>query len=145
MSIRALVVATLVVLSGCGGEQPPEVRVLAPPDLLEGVERFERESGCRADTRAYDAGEDLGAIAERRNVDVFAEPVSSPAEADDAVQLARVVVSGVEVTIPARLAGAFGAPVRPAGTRLTAWRLREGGGDESCARRWVAYAAERSQ
>jgi hypothetical protein len=145
MSIRALAAATLLLAAGCGSDPPPEVRVLAPPDLVDRVEPYERTTGCRADVRSYDPGEDLGAIIERRNVDVVAEPVDSAAKADDVVELSRVTVSGVEVTIPTRLASAFGRPATPAGRRLTAWRLRDGGGDSECARRWVAYAVSRSQ
>ena len=141
MSIRPLLAAAVVLAAGgCGGSSTPEVRILAPADLVQDTEAFERETGCRADIRAYDTDENIEAIAERRNVDVIAAPVDSEAEADDVVDLATVVVSGVRVTVPKHLAPALGRPGRPAGRRLTAWTLRPEGDNEDCARRWIAYA-----
>jgi hypothetical protein len=140
MSIRPVLAAALALLAaGCGGSSRPEVRILAPADLVQDTDAFERETGCRADVRAYDTDEDVEAIAERRNVDVIAAPVGSEAEADDVVELATVVVSGVRVTVPKRLAPALGGAGRPAGRRLTAWKLRSHGDNEDCARRWIAY------
>ena len=141
MSIRPVLAAALALLAaGCGGSSRPEVRILAPADLVQDTDAFERETGCRADVRAYDTDEDVEAIAERRNVDVIAAPVGSEAEADDVVELATVVVSGVRVTVPKRLAPALGGAGRPTGRRLTAWKLRSQGDNEDCARRWIAYA-----
>ena len=113
MSIRTLLVAAvLATLAGCGGESPEEVRLLAPAGLAEEAQiaRFERNSGCRVDLRVYDDGEDLEAIADRRDTDVIAGPVPAGGIAHDSVELARVRLrSGVELTLPRELASAFDA------------------------------------
>jgi hypothetical protein len=141
MSIRPLLAAGVVALAGCGGSpEREELRLLAPADLVEGIAGFERETGCRVEARVYDEAEDLAAIARRRDVDVIATPVPSPRLADDAVELVQVEISGVEVTIPKRLAKGFPRPARRAGRRLTAWTIRDEGDNPACARRWIAYA-----
>lgn len=144
MSIRTLLVAAVLAsLAGCGGETQGEVRLLAPADLAEDAEiaRFERDSGCRVDLRVYDIGEDLEAIADRRDTDVVAGPVPSGGLAHDSVELARVKLrSGVVLTLPRGLARAFdNAAVEPAGRRDTAWTIRAEGDNEDCARRWLDY------
>ncbi len=144
MSIRTLLVASvLATLVGCGGESRREVRLLAPAGLAEEAEiaRFERDSGCQVDLRVYDDGEDLGAIAARRDTDVVAGPVPRGGRAHDSVDLVRATLeSGVVLTIPRDLAPAFGtARVEPAGTRETAWTIRAEGDNDDCARRFVAY------
>ena len=102
---------------------------------------FERETGCRVDLRVYDEGEDLDAIARRRDVDVIAEPVPPGERADDSVELVRVTLrSGIEITVPKKLASAFHGTVRPAGRRTTAWVIREDGDNPDCAERWLDYA-----
>lgn len=145
MSIRRLLVAAvLATLAGCGGETAKEVKLLAPAGLVEEGEigRFERDSRCRVDLRVYDDGEDLEAIADRRDTDVVAGPVPPGEQPHDSVELARVeLTSGVVVTIPRDLAGAFGAAeVKPAGRRNTAWTIRAEGDNRDCARSWLAYA-----
>jgi hypothetical protein len=140
MSIRAPLAATLLaVLAGCGGDQPPEVRVLAPAWIDADVQRFEDESGCRVDLRTYDEGEDLAPIAERRDIDVIAELQLNPI--DQAERFVRVTLSGgVVVTIPERLASAFTGPKAPAQPRSISWAIRPEGDNPDCARRWLAYA-----
>jgi predicted small lipoprotein YifL len=145
MSIRTLLVAVvLAALAACGGETPREVKLLAPADLVEDAEiaRFERDSGCRVDLRVYDDGEDLDTIADRRDTDVIAEPVMIGDRAHDSVELVRVKLrSGVVLTVPRELAGAFdAAEVEPAGRRNTAWTIRAEGDNPDCARSWLAYA-----
>ena len=145
MSICSLLVAVVLAsLAGCGGEAPKEVKLLAPAGLVEESEigRFERDSGCRVDLRVYDDGEDLEAIADRRDTDVIAGPVAPGDPAHDSVDLARVELpSGVVLTIPRDLASAFdAAEVRPAGRRETAWTIRAEGDNRNCARSWLAYA-----
>jgi hypothetical protein len=144
MAVRLLLAAALLlVLSGCGEERPAsrEVRLLAPADLVEDVSSFERTTGCRVDLRVYDEGEDLPAIARRRNVDVVAGPAPPGTEPHDSVELVRVTLErGLEITIPKRFARAFAKPARPAGRRLTRWTTREDGDNPDCARRWIAYA-----
>lgn len=141
MAARALLaVALLAGVAGCGGEPEPEVRLLAPAWIDEDVQRFERESGCRVDLRTYDDGEQLEPIAERRDADVVAAPVTGGA-AHQTEEFVRVALSGgVEVTIPRRLASAFPGRHEPAGRRSIRWTIRPEGDNEDCARRWVAYA-----
>ncbi len=109
MGKRALVAAALLALAGCGGSgDRREVKLLAPAGLVGDVAPFERETGCRVDLRVYDEGEDLDAIARRRDVDVIAEPVPPGERADDSVELVRVTLrSGIEITVPKKLASAF--------------------------------------
>jgi hypothetical protein len=144
MAVRSVLAAFLLLaLAGCGGDQESnrEVRLLAPAGLVDDPEAFERRTGCRVDLRVYDDGEDLDAIARRRDVDVVAAPVPPGAPADDSVELVRVeLASGLEVTIPRALASAFEGPARPAGRRRTAWVIREDGENEACAERWLDYA-----
>ena len=142
MGKRALVAAALLALPGCGGSgDRREVRLLAPAGLVGDVTPFERETGCRVDLRVYDEGEDLDAIARRRDVDVIAEPVPPGGRADDSVELVRVRLrSGIEITVPKKLASAFRGTVRPAGRRTTAWVIREDGDNPDCAERWLDYA-----
>jgi hypothetical protein len=138
-----LVAALLFALAGCGGdaETREEVRLLAPAGIVEDVTPFERDTGCRVDLRVYDEEEDLDAIARRRDVDVVAGPVPPGAVPHIVEELVRVTVTtGLEITIPKRLASAFEAPARPAGRRTLAWSIREEGENDACARRWVAYA-----
>jgi hypothetical protein len=142
MGKRALVAAALLALAGCGGSgDRREVRLLAPAGLVGDVTPFERETGCRVDLRVYDEGEDLDAIAGRRDVDVIAGPVQPGERADDSVELVRVTLpSGIEITVPKKLASAFHGTVRPAGRRTTAWVIREDGDNSDCAERWLDYA-----
>jgi hypothetical protein len=143
MGKRAFAAAALLALAGCGGrsEDRLEVRLLAPAGLVGDVTPFERETGCRVDLRVYDEGEDLDAIARRRDVDVIAEPVRPGESADDSVELVRITLtSGIEITVPKTLASAFRGTVRPAGRRTTAWIIREDGDNRDCAERWLDYA-----
>jgi hypothetical protein len=144
MAIRVLLAAVLMlVLSACGGDEPTrrEVRLLAPADLVEDPSTFERATGCRVDLRVYDEGEDLPAIARRRNVDVVASLAPPGTEPHDSVELVRVTLErGLAITVPRRFARAFAKPARPAGRRLTRWTIRKDGDNPDCARRWVAYA-----
>jgi hypothetical protein len=142
MGKRALVAAALLALAGCGGSgDRREVRLLAPAGLVGDVTPFERETGCRVDLRVYDEGEDLDAIARRRDVDVIAGPVPPGERADDSVELVRVTLpSGIEITLPKTLASAFHGTVRPAGRRTTAWMIRDEGDNQVCAKRWLDYA-----
>jgi hypothetical protein len=142
MGKRALVAAALLALAGCGGSgDRREVRLLAPAGLVGDVTPFERETGCRVDLRVYDEGEDVDAIARRRDVDVIAGPVRPGERADDSVQLVRVTLpSGIEITVPKKLASAFHGTVRPAGRRTTAWVIREDRDNSDCAERWFDYA-----
>jgi len=144
MAIRFLLaaVATLA-LTSCGGDgtTPREVRLLAPVGIADDIATFERRTGCRVDFRVYDAGEDISAIAARRNVDVVAGPVAPGEAAHDSVELVRVQLErGLELTIPKELAPAFDRPARPAGVRRTRWAIREDGENEDCAERWLDYA-----
>jgi hypothetical protein len=144
MAVRP-VLATLLLfaLAGCGGEQEAdrEVRLLAPAGLVADTAAFERRTNCRVDLRVYDEGEDVEAIARRRNVDVVAAPVPPGTPADDSVALVTVeLASGLEVTIPRALASAFAGVARPAGRRRTTWIIREDGRNEDCAERWLDYA-----
>jgi hypothetical protein len=144
MAIRPVLAALLLfAFAGCGGEREAdrEVRLLAPAGLVDDTAAFERRTGCRVDLRVYDEGEDLDAIARRRNVDVVAAPVPPGAPADDSIDLVTVeLASGLEVTIPSALASAFEGAARPAGRRRTSWMIREDGRNEDCAERWLDYA-----
>jgi hypothetical protein len=147
MSIRLTLAAAacLAAVAGCGAgadsQANREVRLLAPAGLADDVAPFERRTGCRVDLRVYDDGEDLAAIARRRDVDVVAEPVAPGETPHDSIELVRVeVAAGLEVTIPKELASSFRGTARPAGVRETRWELREEGANEDCARRWLAYA-----
>ena len=101
MGKRALVAAALLAVAGCGGGEPQrEVRLLAPVGLVGDVAPFERESGCRVDLRVYDEGEDLDAIARRRDVDVIAGPVPPGQRADDSVQLVRITLATAFAVLP---------------------------------------------
>jgi hypothetical protein len=144
MATRLLLTAVcLVAVAGCGGDSDTtqEVRLLAPAGLAEDTAPFERETACRVDLRVYDEGEDLAAIARRRDVDVVAEPVSAGETPHDSIELVRVeLATGLEVTIPKELASAYRGTARPAGVRRTRWEIREQGENEDCARRWLSYA-----
>lgn len=144
MAVRRLLAAALVlVIAGCGGSEPAsqELRLVAPADLVEPVQSFERATGCRVEVRVYDEGEDLAAIVRRRDADVVAAPTPPGKRADDSVELVRIVLDrGLELTVPKRLATAFDGTTRPAGRRSTTWMIRGEGENPDCARRWVAYA-----
>jgi hypothetical protein len=143
MAVRLVLAAALLLLPACGRDGSPahEVRILAPADLVENVADFERATGCRVDVRAYDADEDLAAIARRRDVDVIAAPTSPGTTPHDSVELVRITLErGLEITVPRRFASAFDKPARPAGRRTTRWTIREEGENPDCAHRWVAYA-----
>jgi hypothetical protein len=144
MDVRLVLAAVLpLVLSACGSDEPTrrEVRLLAPADLVENVSSFEQATGCRVDLRVYDEGEDLPAIARRRDVDVVAGPTPPGSEPHDSVELVRITLErGLEITVPRRLVRAFAKPARPGGRRRTRWMIRESGDNPDCARRWVAYA-----
>jgi hypothetical protein len=136
-----LAAAALLSLTACGGKSTREVRLLAPVDLARDPSSFERETGCRVDLRVYDPGEDLGAIARRRDVDVVAAPTPPGLPPHDSVELVRIALDrGLELTIPKQLAPAFDRPGRPAGRRSTRWTIRAEGDNDGCARRWLAYA-----
>jgi hypothetical protein len=105
---------------------------------------FERTTGCRVDVRVYDEDEDLGAIAERRDVDIVAAPAPPGRSADRTVEFVHVTIEGgVEVTVPANLARAFRGSTRPAGRRSIRWTIRDEGENPDCAARWVEYATRR--
>jgi hypothetical protein len=144
MSTRALLAAALLTtLAGCGGDsETREVRLLAPVGVAKDMGRFEQGTGCRVDLRVYDDGEDIDAIARRRDADVVARPTLAGGRADVVQTLARVTLEGdVVVTIPRELASAFdGARVRSAGRRRLSWTIREEGDNDDCASRWVAHA-----
>jgi hypothetical protein len=145
MAVRFLFAAAVAfALTACGGDSTArqEVRLLAPVGVTDDTSVFERRTGCRVDLRVYDEGEDLDAIAERRNVDVVAGPAAPGQPAHDSVELVRVELArGLEVTIPRELAQAFDKPSRPAGRRRTRWEIREEGANDACAQRWLDYAA----
>jgi hypothetical protein len=144
MAVRLIAPAVLLLaLAGCGGTSPVrEVRVLAPAWVVGDLSAFERETGCRVDLRVYDDGEDLAAIARRRDVDVIAAPVRPGQVPDRTESFVRVTVNGgVEITVPEKLASAFKGLHRPAGRRSIAWTIRTEGENPACARRWIAYAA----
>jgi hypothetical protein len=145
MSIRVVLAASLLsVVVGCGGDsEAREVRLLAPVGIAKDVTGFERETGCRVDLRVYDEGEDIAAIARRRDADAIAGPTAPGAVPDVVEELVRVrLEGGVVLTIPRDLASAFNAPeVRSAGRRQISWTIREEGDNDECARRWIAYAS----
>ena len=142
--MRALLAAALLtVLAGCGGDlDTREVRLLAPIGVAEDVSGFEEETGCRVDLRVYDDGDDIDAIARRRDADVIARPTLAGGVTHVVETLARVTLEGgVVVTIPRELASAFDAvDVRSAGRRQLSWTIREEGDNHDCARRWLAHA-----
>jgi hypothetical protein len=143
MAVRLVLAAVLLLLPACGGSgsRALEVRILAPADLVENVADFERATGCRVDVRAYDADEDLAAIARRRDVDVIAAPTPPGTTPHDSVELVRITLEpGLEITVPRRFASAFDEPARPVGRRSTRWTIRDEGENPDCAHRWVAYA-----
>lgn len=144
MSARALLAAAIAVLTGCGGEEQREVRLLAPAGIVSDADSadFEDETGCRVDLRVYDPGEDLEAIAERRDTDVVAAPTPDGETPDISEALVRATLGGgVVVTVPRRLASALEPRLlRPAGRRDLSWTIREDGDHDDCARRWIAYA-----
>lgn len=143
MAVRLVLAAALLLLVACGEDGSPahEVRILAPADLVENAADFERATGCRVDVRAYDADEDLPAIARRRDVDVVAAPAPPGTRPHDSVELVRITLEpGLEITVPRRFASAFDKPARPAGRRSTRWTIRNEGENPDCAHRWVAYA-----
>lgn len=101
--MRALLAAGLLtVLAGCSGDSAPrEVRLLAPVGIAKDVTRYERQTGCRVDLRVYDAGEDLAAIARRRDVDAIAAPTPAGRDPDVVEELVRLTLeAGVVLTIP---------------------------------------------
>jgi hypothetical protein len=144
MSIRVLLAAALLaVVAGCGGDSVArEVRLLAPVGIAKDVSGFEQETGCEVDLRVYDEGEDIAAIASRRDTDAIAAPTSPGGIPDVVEELVRVTLKGgVVLTIPRDLASAFSATeVRPAGRRQISWTIREQGDNDECARRWIAHA-----
>lgn len=144
MSIRVLLAAALLaVLVGCGGDsETREVRLLAPVGIAKDVTGFEEETGCRVDLRVYDDGEDIDAIARRRDADAIADATPRGQVPDVVDELAQVTLKGgVVVTIPRRLASAFDwVAIRSAGRREISWKIREDGDNDDCARRWIAYA-----
>lgn len=138
-----LAAAFLTVLAGCGGESPPrEVRLLAPVGIANDVPRFEQETGCRVDLRVYDEGEDIEAIARRRDSDAIAGPTPAGGQPDIVQELARLTLAGgVVLIIPRTLASEFDwVDIRSAGRRQLSWKVREEGDNDDCARRWVAHA-----
>lgn len=133
----------VLALAGCGGDSTPtsEVRLLAPPGLVDDVADFEQQTGCVVDLRVYDEGEDVAAIAERRDADVVARPVPIGQVAHDTVELVRIELDdGLEVTIPKALASGFEGNAHPAGRRATRWVIRDDGENQGCAERWLDYA-----
>lgn len=144
MSIRALLAAGLLaVVVGCGGDSAArEVRLLAPVGIAKDVSGFEQETGCHVDLRVYDEGEDIAAIARRRDADAIAAPTPPGGVPDVVEELVRVTLEGgVVLTIPRDLASAFNAAeVRAAGQRQISWMIREQGDNDECARRWIAHA-----
>lgn len=142
MAARLLAAAALLTVAGCGSSTAqPHVGVLAPAWIDDDIPRFEHQTGCRVDLRTYDEGEDLAAIAKRRETDVIAAPVPRGQDGDQVEQFVHVTVDGgVELTIPKRLASAFEGPQRPAGRRGIVWLTRDGNGDRRCIGRWVRYA-----
>jgi hypothetical protein len=145
MSARALLAAALVsALAGCGGDQRTEVRLLAPAGVVSDADiaGFEQATDCGVDLRVYDADEDIGAIAERRDTDVLARPTGEEETPDVTEQMVRATLrDGVVVTVPRRLAVALDPlTIEPAGRRDLTWIIREQGDNDDCARRWIAYA-----
>jgi hypothetical protein len=138
-----LAAALALALAGCGGDSTTrrELRLLAPPGVVDDVAAFEQRTGCRVDLRVYDEGEDITAIARRRDADVVAGPVPPGQVAHDTVELVRIELDdGLEVTIPKALASAFEGAAHPAGRRATRWVIRKDGENEDCAERWLDYA-----
>lgn len=144
MSARAFLVAAIAVLTGCGGEEQREVRLLAPAGIVSDADsaEFEDQTGCRVDLRVYDPDEDLEAIAERRDTDAVAAATPDGETPDISEALVRATLEGgVVVTVPRRLAAALEPRIlRPAGRRDLSWAIRGEGGGDDCARRWIAYA-----
>jgi hypothetical protein len=145
MSMRALVAATLLAaMAGCGSNDGQEVRLLAPAGIVSEADsaRFEQETDCRVDLRVYDANEDLGPIAERRDSDAIAAPTRDGETAHVTDEMARLTLKdGVVVMVPTRLAAALDpVETKPAGQRRLTWTIREEGDNDDCARRWIAYA-----
>ncbi len=144
MSARPLLAAALVALTGCGEEDQREVRLLAPVGIVSNADsaRFERETGCRVDLRVYDPDEDLDAIADRRDTDAVAGPTPKGATPHISYELVRATLRGdIVVTVPRQLAAALDPlTFSPAGRRDLTWTIREEGGGDECARRWIAYA-----
>jgi hypothetical protein len=143
MSMCALLAAAfLTVLAGCGGDsETREVRLLAPVGIAEDVTVFEQETGCRVDLRVYDEGEDIDAIARRRDADAIAGPTPAAGVPDIVQELARLTLEGgVVLIIPRRLASEFDwVDIRSAGRRQLSWTIREEGDNDDCARRWIAH------
>jgi hypothetical protein len=145
MSMRALLAATLLTaMAGCGSDERPEVRLLAPAGIVSDADsaRFERETDCRVDLRVYDPNEDLGPIAERRDSDAIAAPTQDGETADVTDEMARLTLKdGLVVTVPTRLAAALDpVETQPAGQRRLKWMIRDEGDNDDCARLWIAYA-----
>jgi hypothetical protein len=142
MSIRLVLAAALLALTGCGGKSSAarEVRLLAPAWAVDDPAGFERRTGCRVDLRVYDEHEDLEGIAKRRDADVVAAPVPPGQDADRTEEFVHATLAGVEVTIPANLASASGGSTRPAGRRSILWLMRGEGENPECAARWIDYA-----
>lgn len=144
MAVRLHLTAVLLLaLAACGGDEEArlEVRLLAPAGIVEDTRRFERDTGCRVDLRIYDDGEDVDAIARRRDADVVAGPVPPGQTPHASVELVRITLEGgLELTIPSELASAFDRPVRPAGRRSIVWTIRAEGDNDACARSWLDYA-----
>jgi hypothetical protein len=138
-----LAAALLLALAACGGadEPPREVRLLAPAGVVDDTTGFERRTRCRVDLRVYDESEDVRAIATRRDADVVAGPAPPGVEPHVTHDLVRITLaSGLEITIPKRLAAAFDGEARPAGRRSFVWTIRAEGDNDACARRWLADA-----
>ena len=145
MAIRPLLAAGLLAaaLAGCGGDSVSrEVRLLAPVGIARDVTGCEQEPGCRVDLRVYDVGEDIAAIARRRDVDAIAAPTPTGRDPDVVEELVRLTLKGgVVLIIPRNLASAFDwVDVRSAGRREISWTIREEGDNDDCARRWIAHA-----
>lgn len=141
--MRWLLAATLLLAGGCGGSsETREVRLLAPVGVANDVSGFEQKTRCRVDLRVYDDGEDIDAIAQRRDADVVARPTLAGGVTHVVQTLARVTLEGgVVVTIPRELSSAFDAAhVRSGGRRQLTWTIREEGDNDDCARRWFAHA-----
>jgi hypothetical protein len=141
MAVRRLVAAAvLMTLTGCGGSTDrPSVSLVAPVWIDEDIAAFERETGCRVELRVYDEGEDVSAIAKRRDADIVATPAPRGGDADQSEEFVRITLEGgVEVTIPKRYASAFDGPSRAAGRKGIVWRTtRRGNGDDRCISRWL--------
>ena len=144
MSARALLAAALAALTGCGGDDQREVRLLAPVGIVSDADsaRFERETDCRVDLRVYDTGEDIDAIADRRDTDAIAGPTPDGATPHLSFALVRATLRGdIVVTMPRQLAEALDPlTFSPAGRRDLNWTIRDEGDNDACARRWIAYA-----